>query len=66
MPAIILPHCDKLFDIFFLQNCIIMVVVKWIKCKDSITTVVFMGHQYFHEQCTKLLKTNVIYSPMCM
>ena len=30
----------NLFDIFFLQNCVIMVVVKWIKCKDSITIVV--------------------------
>jgi len=30
----------KLFDIFFLQNCVIIVVVKWIKCKDSITIVV--------------------------
>jgi len=30
----------NLFDMFFLQNCVIMVVVKWIKCKDSITIVV--------------------------
>jgi hypothetical protein len=32
----------KLFDIFFLQNCVIMVVEKWIKCKDSITIIIII------------------------